>query len=99
MLPEQAETIEDELRSWAYDAGRAFWTPDKAKKIITRTKIVAWWNTKLISISDGASSISGGKLREKMDHAKLSEDQIRMALELRRDYEPDDFEVIHRDDP
>ena len=36
LLPEQAETIEDELRSWAYDAGRAFWIPDKAKKIISR---------------------------------------------------------------
>jgi hypothetical protein len=86
LLPEQAETIEDELRSWAYDAGRAFWTPDKAKKIISRTEVMSWWGTKLISISDGASFVSGGKLREKMDEAKLSEDQIRMALELRRDY-------------
>ena len=86
LLPEQAETIEDELRSWAYDAGRAFWIPDKAKKIISRTEMVAWWNGRLVSITDGASFISGGKLREKMDDAKLSEDQIRMALELRRDY-------------
>ena len=86
LLPEQAETIESELRSWAYDAGRAFWIPDKAKKIINRTEMVAWWNGRLVSITDGASFISGGKLREKMDDARLSEDQIRMALELRRDY-------------
>ena len=86
LLPEQAETIEDELRLRAYDAGRAFWVPDKTKKIISRIEIMSWWNTKLISISDGAAFISGGKLREKMDDAELSEDQIRMALELRRDY-------------
>jgi hypothetical protein len=86
LLPEQAETIEGELRSWAYDAGRAFWIPDKAKKIISRDQVVSWWNARLISIADGASSISGGKLREKMDEAQLSEDQIRMALELRREY-------------
>lgn len=86
LLPEQAETIADELRLWAYDAGRAFWIPDKAKKIISRAQMVSWWNAKLISISDGAAFISGGKLRDKMNDAELSEDQIRMALELRRDY-------------
>jgi hypothetical protein len=86
LLPEQAETIEDGLRSLAYDAGRAFWIPDKAKKIISRTEMMSWWNARLISVSDGASFVSGGKLREKMDDAQLSEDQIRMALELRRDY-------------
>lgn len=86
LLPEQAEAIEDELRSWAYDAGRAFWIPDRAKKIISRPQLVSWWNAKLISIVDGAAFVSGGKLREKMDDAQLSEDQIRMALELRRDY-------------
>ena len=48
--------------------------------------MIDWWNGRLVSITDGASFISGGKLREKMDDAKLSDDQIRMALELRRDY-------------
>jgi hypothetical protein len=85
LLPEQAETIADELRLRAYDAGRAFWIPDKAKKIISRTQLLSWWNARLISISDSAF-VSGGKLRGKMTDAELPEDQIRMALELRRDY-------------
>lgn len=42
ILPEQAEVVESELRSWAYDAGRAFWIPDKAKKIISREELLAW---------------------------------------------------------
>jgi Cap4 dsDNA endonuclease len=86
ILPEQAEVVESELRSWAYDAGRAFWIPDRAKKIISRAALLAWWNDRLQELVDGSSDVSGAKLREKMDDASLSDDQIRMALELRRDY-------------
>lgn len=86
ILPEQAEALESELRSWAYDAGRAFWIPDKAKKIISRAELVAWWNDRIKALVDGSCDVSGVKLREKMDDASLADDQIRMALELRRDY-------------
>jgi hypothetical protein len=86
ILPEQAEAVEQDLRSWAYDAGRAFWIPDKAKKIINREELLTWWTQKLDAIASGGSNVSGVKLREKMDEASLSDDQIRMALELRRDY-------------
>jgi hypothetical protein len=84
VLPEQAEAIESDLRVRAYDAGRAFWIPDKAKKIISRTELMYWWKKTLDSTSAGL--VSGRKLREKMDDAKLEDDQIRMALDLRRDY-------------
>ncbi|MGQ0682743.1 dsDNA nuclease domain-containing protein [Bradyrhizobium sp.] len=83
-LPEQADGIETDLRLWAYDAGRAFWVPHKAKKIISRADLMSWWKKTLDSISAGP--VSGRKLRKKMDDAKLEDDQIRMALELRRDY-------------
>jgi hypothetical protein len=85
ILPEQGETIENELRSWAYDAGRAFWIPDKARKIISRAELLSWWTAKLDAVANGPI-VSGLKLSEKMDEASLSEDQIKMALELRRDY-------------
>ncbi len=86
LFPEQTETIEGDLRDWVFDAGRAFWIPDKAKKIITRAELMTWWKERLTSITDGASQTSGQKLRQKMTDALLSDDQIRMAIELRRDY-------------
>jgi hypothetical protein len=86
ILPEHAESIVLELRWWAFDAGRAFWVPDKAKKIINRDQLLTWWTQRLDAIASGGSVASGAKLREKMDEASLADDQIRMALELRRDY-------------
>jgi len=86
VLPEHAEVIENELCWWAHNAGRAFWIPDKEKKIISRDRLLSWWTQKLDSIAGGGSNVSGSKLRGKMDDAGLSDDQIRMALELRREY-------------
>lgn len=86
ILPEHAEAIENDLCWWAHKAGRAFWIPDKAKKIISRDQLISWWNQRLDSIAGGGLRASGAKLREKMDEAGLSDDQIRMALELRREY-------------
>jgi hypothetical protein len=86
ILPEHAEVIENELCWWAHNAGRAFWVPDKEKKIIRRDQLLSWWTQKLDSIASGGSNVAGSKLRGKMDDAELSDDQIRMALELRREY-------------
>jgi hypothetical protein len=60
--------------------------PDKAKKIINRDQLLSWWTQRLDSIASGGSNVSGLKLRGKMDDANLSDDQIRMALDLRREY-------------
>ena len=86
ILPEHAEAIENELCWRAHNAGRAFWIPDKEKKIVGRDQLLSWWTQRLDSIASGGSNVSGSKLREKMGEAGLSDDQIRMALELRREY-------------
>jgi hypothetical protein len=86
ILPEHAEAIELELRWRAHNAGRAFWTPDRIKKIVGRVQLVGWWIERIDTIVSGGTNVSGSNLREKMNDAGLSDDQIRMALELRRDY-------------
>jgi hypothetical protein len=86
LLPEQIDTLLDELRVWAKKAGGARWDPDRSFKIILRNTLVDWWAKRTAEILDGASEVSGGKLRGKMRDAFLEEDQVRMAVELRRDY-------------
>lgn len=86
LLPEQADIVADGLRKQAYDAGRAKWKPDKAKKIITRSALLNWWTLKLQEISDGVRSPSGGKLISKMEDASVPDEQIKLAVDLRRDY-------------
>jgi hypothetical protein len=86
LLPEHIDTLLNELRAWAKNAGGARWEPDRSTKIISRDTLVAWWTKRTTEILDGASAVSGGKLRGKMRDALLEEDQVRMAVELRRDY-------------
>jgi hypothetical protein len=86
LLPEQAETILQDLRKRAKDAGDSKWAEGKDKKIIERAELRQWWNNRVQALIDGSSSISGGKLEVKMTSAQLPEPIIGLAKELRRDY-------------
>lgn len=86
LLPEQAEGLLDELRAWAKAAGDFKWAPDRDKKIITRSALLAWWEERMTELTEGAAAKSGGKLVGKMEDAELSDDLIAMAVEMRRDY-------------
>ncbi len=86
LLPEQIEVVQTELRSKAKTAGDLKWGKDGHRKIITRAHLRTWWIARTTEIFDGASDQSGGKLKTKMQDAKLSEDQIALAIELRREY-------------
>jgi hypothetical protein len=86
LLPEQIDHLLDELRSWAKKAGEAKWEPDRAAKIIANRVLRAWWERRTNEILNGAGSASGLKLTRKMRAAVLADDQILMAIELRRDY-------------
>jgi hypothetical protein len=86
LLIEQINLLLDELRFWAKSAGGARWEPDRPAKIISRDRLRAWWEQRIVEILDGASSASGGKLTSKMRAAVLAEDQVLMAVELRREY-------------
>ncbi|MGE0121091.1 MAG: dsDNA nuclease domain-containing protein [Dongiaceae bacterium] len=106
LLVEPAEVILDELRALAKAAGDAKWEPDRDKKIITRDALRAWWECRMCELTEGAAAKSGGKLAAKMEDAGLSDDQIALAVELRRDYaaetraprylEADDAERLRR---
>jgi Cap4 dsDNA endonuclease len=86
LLVEHIEILLDELRFWAKGAGTARWEPDRTAKIISRDRLRAWWDLRTNEILDGASSPSGGKLASKMRAAILADDQILMAVDLRREY-------------
>lgn len=86
LLPEPAEEVLNGLRAWAKDAGDAKWRPHRAKKIITRDALWEWLELRIRELKEGAAVISGGKLATKMQAAKLPDDVIELAVDLRRDY-------------
>jgi len=86
LLVEHIDLLLDDLRLWAKTAGMALWEPDRAIKIITRPQLRDWWEKRAAEIIDGVGSTSGGKLARKMRAATLAEDQVFMAIDLRRDY-------------
>ncbi len=86
LLPGQVEVLLDELRAQAKVAGEAKWEPDRDKKIITRLALRGWWEARAREFAEGAAAPSGSKLRRKMAEAKLPDELIRLAVELRRDY-------------
>lgn len=86
LLIEQLEVILDELLAWAKASGDAKWVPDRAKKIVARATVWAWWMAKLADIADGRAVASGGKLVAKLQAANLPDEMIGLAVELRRDY-------------
>jgi hypothetical protein len=86
LLPDIAEAILLELLARAKAAGVAKWIPDRDKKIIHRTSLHAWWQDRLREFADSAASASGGKLAKKMEDARLPDDLVNLAVELRRGY-------------
>lgn len=83
---EQADTLLTELLSWVKAAGEARWEPDRAKKIILRREIVAWWERRRRELVEGASESAGGKLKAKLEDIGAEDTQIAMAVDLRRRY-------------
>lgn len=86
LLVDQAETLLLELRGLAKAAGDAKSKSDWDEKIITRSKLRGWWEQRVEEIVSGASAPSGGKLRDKMKEAKLPQDVVNLALDMRRRY-------------
>jgi len=86
LLPEQAETLLDELRALAKAAGAAKWDSDRDKKIITSKALSQWWEQRARELMEGAVATSGNKLREKMTAAGLPDAVIRLAIEMRLEY-------------
>lgn len=83
---EQAEALLTELLSWVKAAGEARWEPDRAKKIILREDLVAWWERRRQELVDGASEAAGGKLKTKLEDIGAEDTQIAMAVDLRLRY-------------
>lgn len=83
---EQAEELLTELLAWMKAAGEARWEPDRAKKIILRRELVAWWNRRRQELIEGASNPAGGKLSAKLNDIGAEDSQIAMAVDLRRRY-------------
>jgi hypothetical protein len=85
LLPEAIDSLLDDMRTWAKSAGAAKWEPDRDKKIITRDQLIAWWDQRVAELTS-AGGASGGKLVRKMKAAKLPQDVINLAVDLRRSY-------------
>jgi hypothetical protein len=83
---EHAENLLTELLSWVKDAGEARWEPDRAKKIILRREVLAWWERRRRELVEGAYEAAGGKLRSKLQEIGAQDDQIAMAVDLRLRY-------------
>ena len=86
LLFEQLENLLEELRLMAKEAGAAKWIPDKAKKIVTRADILAWWTKRLDDLVAQSSSQAGTKLTEKLEAVSLPDDVVALAIDLRRGY-------------
>jgi hypothetical protein len=86
LLPEPAEGLLNELRTWVKAAGDAKWRPNRDKKIITREALCTWWQKRIRELIEGAAVASGGKLIAKMQAAELPSELIALAVDLRRDY-------------
>lgn len=86
LLPEHGEVVLEDLRHLAKAAGSARWKPDPRKKKISRADLRKWWMARIRACTEGASAPTGGKLRQKMTEAGLSDDMVNLALELRRRY-------------
>ncbi len=83
---EQAEELLTELLGWMKAAGEARWEPDRARKIILRRELTAWWSRRRQELIDGASDTAGGKLSGKLRDIEAEDNQIAMAVDLRRRY-------------
>lgn len=86
LLPDQGLLLLEELRAKVKKASDALWDPDPKVKMFVRGEMLAWWKKRIAELHSGATTQSSGKLREKMQDAGIDETQIRLAIELRREY-------------
>jgi hypothetical protein len=86
LFSEQSDQLLEDLRLWVKRAGAARWRSNRDEKIVTRVQICSWLDRRLAELRSGVASPSGGKLAGKMEEAGLSEDQVRMAVDLRLSY-------------
>lgn len=86
LLPEQGEVVLRDLKQMVKEAGEAKWEPDREKKILRRDATEKWWCERIAAIVDGASTVSGGKLKQKMMEVGLSQSTIQLAVDMRRMY-------------
>jgi hypothetical protein len=88
LLVEHCDSLLTELLTWVQAAGAAKWDSDRAKKIILREDLVAWWERRTEEVCSGFTILTGGKLKAKMTAAGLSA-YIGLAMDLRRSYSDD----------
>lgn len=86
LLPQQADVLLDELRTWVKDASVTKWDVDRKRKVITSTAVASWWQRRLNDVQEQTKVASGGRLNEKLELAKLPPDVRALAAELRRKY-------------
>lgn len=86
MLPEQVDALLDEMRLKVKTASETRWEQDKDNKIIKRNEFREWFDRRVSEIQEGISGISGDKLRNKMEAARIPDDLIKNAISLRRYY-------------
>jgi Cap4 dsDNA endonuclease len=86
LFSEQADQLLEDLRLWVKRAGAARWRSNRKQKIVTRSQICSWLDRRLAELRSGIASPSGGKLAGKMEEAGLSEEQAKMAIDLRLSY-------------
>jgi len=86
LLPEQVDSLLEELRRWVKTAGEARWEPDRVKKILARENLRDWWERRADELRSGAGSPAGGKLVEKLRDAGIGDEIIALAVDLRRAY-------------
>jgi hypothetical protein len=86
LFSEQSDQLLEDLRLWVKRAGAARWRSNRDEKIVTRVQICSWLDRRLAELRSGIASPSGGKLAGKMEEAGLSEEQVRMAVDLRLSY-------------
>jgi hypothetical protein len=86
LFSEQSDQFLEVLRLWVKRAGAARWRSKRDEKIVTRSQICSWFDRRLAELCSGVASPSGGKLASKMEEAGISEEQVRMAIDLRLNY-------------
>ena len=85
LLQDAIDSLLDDMRLWVKEAGAASWEPDRDIKIITRAKLLTWWEQRVAELTS-AGGASGGKLVRKMKAAHLPQEVINLAVDLRRRY-------------
>ena len=86
ILPDQAETLLDELLLMAKNAADAKPTPNLEAKWITRQSFVEWWENRMKSEADSRLSPAGKNLKRKLDGVMPDDGAIELARDLQIGY-------------